>query len=498
MKKYKKILNPIFLIALFFTIGCTDLKVDATDSALADQDGTATTNVADLLASLYTDFGAYTDQAGIYSLYSHTSDEMIPPTRGTDWGDNGVWRTLHTHNWNTTHDFVLSAWNQLNQRSFKATRILASNPNAQQEAEARFLRAFNTWHIMDLYGKVPFRDPNADGDLDPIVYTRQEAFDLIVEDLEAALPNLPSRGPAMPNPQASKAAANAMLARLYLNKAVYMQPLESAAGPYTFSNEDMDKVIQYADAVTAEGYSLEDSYFDNFTVNASTETILTSPEGSPENRWRMTLHYDTQPDGWNGFATLADFYAKFEENDDRRSAPSPTASNPNFGLKKGFLVGPQFYNDGTPVPNSRQGNIQLDFTPQVPILGAPTDAGIRVIKYHPADQGKYILLRYADVYLMKVEALFRKGSTAEALTLLNALRTNRGASTLATITEQTILDERGRELYWEGIRRVDQIRFGTFDDTWAEKTVTDQRRVLFPVPQQAMDSNPNLTQNPGY
>jgi hypothetical protein len=211
----------------------------------------------------------------------------------------------------------------------------------------------------------------------------------------------------------------------------------------------------------------------------------------------MTLHYDTAPDGWNGFATLSEFYAKFEINDNRRSAPSPVTGG-NNGIKKGFLIGPQTLNDGTPVLNSRQGNIQLNFKPQVTILGAATDEGIRVIKYHPSDQGKYILFRYADVYLMKAEAMFRKGDTAGALAMINTLRANRGASALASLTEANILDERGRELYWEGIRRVDQVRFGTFDDAWQEKTSTDATRVLFPVPQQAIDTNPNLTQNPGY
>lgn len=499
MKQFKQFSKSILMLGIIFTASCTNLEVEDTDSQFIGGDaGTTPINAPELLASSYRDLGAFTDQAGIYALFNHTSDEMIPPTRGTDWGDNGVWRTLHSHNWDPTHDFVLSAWNQLNERIFKTNQILSANPSPQVEAEARFLRAFFMWHVMDLYGKAPFREANEGVDVDPRVFTRQEAFDFIVADLEAALPNLPSRGPSMPNNQASKAAANTILARLFLNKAVYMQPLENAAGPYTFSNEDMDKVIQYADAVTSEGYSLENDYFTNFTTAASTEVILTSPEGSPQNRWRMTLHYDTSPDGWNGFATLADFYNKFEENDDRRSAPSPTATGANFGVKKGFLVGPQFKDDGSPVLNSRQGNIQLNFTPDVTLAGAPTDAGIRVIKYHPADQGSYIMLRYADVYLMKAEALFRKGNTTEALTMMNMLRTNRGASTLSSLTEANILDERGRELYWEGIRRVDQVRFGTFDDTWVEKTVTDQKRVLFPVPQQAMDSNPNLTQNPGY
>ncbi|MCU0444831.1 MAG: RagB/SusD family nutrient uptake outer membrane protein [Microscillaceae bacterium] len=500
MKKYVLKLRVLMPLIFLLTIGCTDLEVDETDSVVVNTTGgNATTNVADLLASAYTDLGAFTDQANIYSLFQHVSDEMIPPTRGTDWGDNGVWRTLHAHNWDATHQFVRDSWNQLNQRAFKAVRILASSPTPAQAAEARFLRAFYMWNIMDLYGKVPYREANEGVEVNPRVLTRQEALNFIIADLEAALAGLPATAPTNPNPKATKAAANALLARVYLNKAVYTQPLENAAGPYTFNNADMDKVISYADAIAADGYALEDEYFKPFTNTANTDVILTSPEGSPENRWRMTLHYNNNPDGWNGFATLSEFYAKFDNNDERKSAPSPRALGQTFhGIKKGFLVGSQLNDNGQPITNTRQG-IPLSFSPDVALAGAKTDAGIRVIKYHPADAGKYIILRYADVYLMKAEALFRKGSTAEAKTLIDNLRALRGLGALpGALTLQNILDERGRELYWEGIRRVDQVRFGTFDDVWQEKASTDSRRVLFPIPQQAMDSNPNLTQNPGY
>jgi hypothetical protein len=99
---------------------------------------------------------------------------------------------------------------------------------------------------------------------------------------------------------------------------------------------------------------------------------------------------------------------------------------------------------------------------------------------------------------MKVEALFRKGETSTALDLMNDLRTLRGASALGSLTEADILAERGRELYWEGLRRLDQVRFGTFNNTWQDKNNTESFRVLYPIPQQALDSNPNLKQNKGY
>ena len=134
----------------------------------------------------------------------------------------------------------------------------------------------------------------------------------------------------------------------------------------------------------------------------------------------------------------------------------------------------------------------------MPLAGAATDKGIRVIKYHPKDKGQLLLMRWAEFLLTKAEALMRSGDNAGALALVNELRAKRGAPALSSLDEASMLDERGRELYWEGFRRTDQVRFGTFDDVWSEKSVTEAFRVLYPIPQQAMDSNPNLVQNAGY
>ncbi|HNL39523.1 MAG TPA: RagB/SusD family nutrient uptake outer membrane protein, partial [Saprospiraceae bacterium] len=147
--------------------------------------------------------------------------------------------------------------------------------------------------------------------------------------------------------------------------------------------------------------------------------------------------------------------------------------------------------------NSRTGQ-PLAFTADCPLSGAATDKGIRVMKYHAGEFGKYILMRYGEVVLMKAEAQLRSGDAAGALATVNSLRSVRGAAPLGSLDNTSMLDERGRELYWEGYRRTDQVRFGTFSDTWSDKTVTDKYRVLYPIPQQALDSNPNLKQNSGY
>ncbi len=115
----------------------------------------------------------------------------------------------------------------------------------------------------------------------------------------------------------------------------------------------------------------------------------------------------------------------------------------------------------------------------------------------------YVLLRYADVVLMKAEAILRGGTDTQgqtAATIVNDLRASRKATTLGTVDLTAVLAERGRELYWEGWRRQDQIRFGTFLNPVDQRpTKSPATAVLFPFPQQAIDSNPNLApQNPGY
>ncbi|WP_254411854.1 RagB/SusD family nutrient uptake outer membrane protein [Dyadobacter diqingensis] len=475
---------------------CTDLVNEEKDSVVNPvvEGGFAPVNVPEALSSAYKDLSTYSDQAGIYALGEHTTAEMIPPTRGVDWGDNGVWRTLDAHTWDASHSYILSAWNALNQRAYKATEIIASNPSAVQKAEAQFIRAYNMFWVMDYWGVVPVREVTQGVNDLPKVLSRSDAFDYIVKDLTEALPNLPKAGPSATNGTANKAAANFLLAKLHLNKAVYKSA--TPAGPYTFDKADMDKVAGYVDAITADGYALEKDYFSTFSASAKTEPILLVLEGTAQNRWFMTLHYGQNPSGWNGFTTLADFYDTFEAKDSRIGAPAKKDGTQYSGIGLGFLIGPQYTDKGEAVIDTRTQK-PLSFTRDVPLSGAATDKGIRVIKYHPANSGKYILMRYAEAYLMKAEAQLRGGNAAGALTTINTLRTTRGATTIASLTEANLFDEIGRELYWEGGKRTTEIRFSKFT-TGQGASVKEAYTVLYPIPSAALVSNPNLVQNDGY
>ena len=142
------------------------------------------------------------------------------------------------------------------------------------------------------------------------------------------------------------------------------------------------------------------------------------------------------------------------------------------------------------------------------IVAAQDNEGYKVLKYTPVGttwsgfnaDNDLVLERYSNVLLMKAEALFRTGNAGDALKLVNQVRQRSKATPLAALTLQDIEDERSREFIWEGCRRTDMIRFGDyFTGTWPFKTrQTETWRKFYPIPNQQLVANPNLSQNEGY
>ena len=102
--------------------------------------------------------------------------------------------------------------------------------------------------------------------------------------------------------------------------------------------------------------------------------------------------------------------------------------------------------------------------------------------------------------MMEGEVLVRMGKVTEALPLFNEVRRRAGVAeyTASQLTLDEILAERGREFAWEGLRRQDQIRFGTWGKAWDFKEPSEDYKKLFPIPYWALLSNPTLQQEPGY
>jgi hypothetical protein len=512
----KKIITRAVIcsLVLLTAASCTKLNETVYGSRTLDEGGALS---ASDLNGVYSQLYGQTAEANTYALQEHSTDEMMGPTRGTDWGDFGVWRKLHTHSWTATHQQVNDTWDQLNIGVFRATQVITRTTDNSIKAQASFLRAYFMFQIIDLYGQAPFRDPSLPNTSTPIVYNRTEGTDFIIKDLEFAEDNLAATSANIG--VANKAAAQALLAKVYLNRAVYTAA--TVGGPFTFAKADMDKVIEYANKVTAANYSLEPAgkYFQDFAWDNTQQskgnifgiynTTVNAP-GSAKNRWRMGLHYNQTPDGWNGFTTLADFYNSFEATDERRGVAYPGLTD-KIGLRAGFAVGQQYGPGGKAL--TQRGGDPLIFTPEVNLNFSTEAQGIRVFKYFPQPSANntvnddnsdndYVFLRYADVMLEKAEAIMRGGTDPQGqsvVSIVNAIRTPRGATPLGSVDAAALLAERGRELYWEGWRRNDLIRFEKFNDPVDQRpTASDKTRTIYPIPQRAIDTNPNLKQNAGY
>ena len=504
---------------MLLLVASCDLDIEGTDSVITESDGGTTFNgvasvegsVNDLYNSLYSQLES---QENFFALNEVTTEEFLVPTRGTDWGDNGIWRTLHAHTWTASHQYILNVWNGFNQNVIRASEVIDARSTTDRTdelvAQAKVLRAFSMWVILDHFGVAPFRGVDDGPEVLPQVFTRTEALQFVITDLREAIPDLPTRGPSDDNNRLNRSAGRMLLAKVLLNSHIY----DGTGSP---SNANMQEVIDLVDEIAADGFALQAGYFEIFESSVDNETIWYA-NASVGNRIWNGLHYNmNSPEnnggGWNGFSTLAEFYDLFEGDansnvpgsgqEERRGfvATGAEANADNLGMGIGFLIGQQYNEDGTALTD-RPGT-PLQFTRELPALtGNNERTGIRVLKYHPKN-GSFtsheIIFRYADAHLMKAEAMMRMGGDPTAM--VNELRTLRNASALGAVSESDLIDERGRELYMEFWRRNDLIRFGQFTKNWEFKdqgSVGQGFRNLFPIPIDALLSNPNLVQNEGY
>jgi starch-binding outer membrane protein, SusD/RagB family len=488
-------------LALVSAVACTDLEEKTFSEATPDK---FFVNAASFEAALIPAYASLRPYIWNYwNLSEHTSDELQGPTRGGDWGDGGQWVRLNSHDLLPNEGLVNDLWNDLFtgvSRANNAIETFKGAPDSVKEkvlfqAEARAVRAFYYYLLCDTFGSVPIVTvAQADPKNPPAQNTRAEVFAFVESELKAALPSLLDKAPYG---RFDKGVANAILTKLYLNSQAWTGTARWA------------DVITSADAVINSGkYSLAPDYFDNFKLanDGSPEIILaaafssTRDLGFPNNNFYMrTLHYNMIPASpWNGFTTIAEVYDGFEAGDVRRSVMWE-------GQQYLPLSWPAKASSGTLVKD-RPGN-NLIFTKNCPITGADESNGIRVPKYQPdvaapGGQGEndFVILRLADIYLAKAEAQVRSGSAVAATPTLNLLRKRAGLKDLTgAATLDQVWKERTAEMFWEGVRRQDQIRFGVFTNGYTNKTAKSADKVLlFPIPTNQIAANPKLKQNPGY
>jgi len=465
------------------------------------------------VASVYAQLRTTMDDR--YNLSEVTTDEIIVPTRGQDWYDNGRWLEIYKHNWNPNSGSALTdmngAWNNLFSGVARANLMIdvitqAGGPTAEQTiAELRTLRAWYYYLLMDFFGGVPLVT-STKVEATPRV-TRDSLFRFIETELKEAGATLPATRPSDQTGRLTSGAANAILASLYLNAEVYTGTV--GAGGLTKGTARWADAIAAADKVINSGqYTLEPNWRHNFNPDNhdSKENIfyISNTDAAPGlgmNFPHRTLHYNqlnVQGGPWNGFATIAETYNAFDPADKRREI---------------FLVGQQYSFDTNLPVNDRAGN-PLVFSVTI---GNETQAaeneGPRYNKFVPKPNvpdassmpNNFPFFRLAEMYLIKAEAMNELGQTAGAIDQVNIIRARQFAapSPLSTALSQAaardaIFKERLFELTGEGKRRSDMIRAGTFVNARQFKTPSAAYKILFPIPQTQIASNPQLTQNPGY
>lgn len=444
---------------------------------------------------------------GFFQVQELSSDEVVITQKGGDWFDGGDYIRIHQHEFSPQTVSINDAWSQAYNGIFQCNDLLDNEGmTTENAAQLRMLRSYFYWRLMDLFGNVKIVT-TAGGDAPQS--ERHEVFAFIESELLDIIPDLPA-GRAEYG-RTSKAAAYALLSRLYLNAHIY----NSAAG----GTPRYQDAIDAADEVINSGvYSLSPEYKDVFSPtnvdNIEHIFVATFDEatGTGMNIAQMTLHYPSQltyrlaEQPWNGYAAMEEFYNSYEDGDERK------ANN--------FIVGPQLDLNGNPVldlafDKGDPDGPPVNYTPFINEMfpNSSRQGGARLGKFSfkiPQNSNMdndYPLLRYGEVLLNKAEAVARLNgnnfSHPTTLALVNEIRARAGVAEFTTMTEGQMLAERGRELFIEALRRGDLIRFGVWGNAWWEKPAhTDAHKILFPIPLQQMQAtastgNP-LTQNPGY
>ncbi|RDV17225.1 RagB/SusD family nutrient uptake outer membrane protein [Pontibacter diazotrophicus] len=508
------------ILALAGFSSCTDLDEEVYDTIISDNFYQTERQALAAAGPVYSNLRAYQNPESVWGLNTFTTDEIVLPTRGNNWYNGGMFQRYHKQEWNASEANINNSWVFVFNNINTCNRLLFQFEKIENKSDAllavmkeiRGMRAFYYFLGMDLFGNVPIVDRfDVPADYAPANQSREEVFRFIESELLAVIPELPVAMDMTTYGRFHRWAAYATLAKLYLNAEVYTgQPM-------------WDECIEACDAIINAGeFQLSSDFYSNFAVQneGSQENIFVIPFdvnlpqdwGSGGITSRMFSHYlwtlhgdgtrafNTQQGGWNGFAAVPSFYTSYDPEDARRNV---------------WLVGQQYSSSGEMLYNTAEmAGIPLVYTVEINSLEqAKENEGARLAKYDYTGaenftmSNDFVLFRYADILLMKAEALMRKngGATPEAVELVNMVRSRafqgneEKAYTMGTLTLDALLAERGWEFAGEGWRRNDLVRFGEYTEPWDFKpNSTPATRTIFPIPQAQLNANPNLVQNPGY
>ncbi|MBM4167689.1 MAG: RagB/SusD family nutrient uptake outer membrane protein [Ignavibacteria bacterium] len=459
-------------------------------------------------------FGNYIRQ--YWGLQELSTDEAI-----IAWDDATI-KDFHWQTWSPNDVFITALYSRIFYTVALSNEFIRNVNNAlgsasgtmlndlkAYKAEARFIRALSYWHAIDLFGNVPFvTEDDLPGAFFPKRITRADLFNYIEKELKEIESELV---PARQNEyaRADRGAAWFLLAKLYLNARVYVG---------TERNSD---ALTQINKVIAAGYSLDSNYERAFSADNHASPEIVFPiafDGQHTQQYggmTFILHASNGggmplfgiDGGWGGIRTIKDFVTKFNVRESDFAATTQYRSADKRGMF--FFDRSSWQWEITNVGTFTHGVGVTKFKNVTSTGGAAPNAHATFVSTD------FPMFRLADAYLMYAEAVVRGGAggnTATAVGYVNSLRqraygNTSGNITAANLTLDFLLDERGRELYWEGHRRTDLVRFGQFTNgtyvwEWKGKVKngiqTSPHRDLYPIPINDLNANPNLRQNPGY
>ncbi len=527
MKKYRNLSLTALLVGAIYLTGCTKLDVTPKSTLTPTNFPLTTAQFVAATGPIYTSFRTAPGRE-FWLTNNLSTDENVLVARGGNWLDGGTYSTMNLHTMTPDNGMLETCWSWGYKTISQCNQVLSlfaaapeSTAKQQTLAEIKTMRALSYFYMMDLFGNVPIS--KTFGDTTNLgTQPRAQVFAFVESELLAQIPNLSATVGVSTYGRPTKYLAYAILAKMYLNAQYYI-------GTARYQ----DAVTMCDNIIKGGQYSLDADYLGMFKPSNGPgvkDFIFAIPydgiqaQGMYYSRWTLNPNLKTKykmpytPDG--PMYTYKQFYALFNDPNDIR--------------KKQYLTGKQYNNDGTPInitttnkglddsysgPNPTAVVVhQLEFTPDIIWRNNATfdigndelanEEGYRNNKFYPdslntdRNQGNDVpLFRYADVLLIKAEAILR-GATASngdsPLSLVNQVRTRAKATTLTTVALADILDERGREFACEYSRRNDLIRFGQYEKAWGIKTDADPNHRIFPIPRPEIQLNPKLTQNPGY
>lgn len=522
---------------LLFTYGCTnldevledELTTQFSDNGVTVIEGATAGGVlpsGNLTASYNGIRNGSAGHGSFYSVQTVSSDEMAIGQKGGDWFDGGIWLQMHRHTFDASSGPLNDTWNNAYAGIGEANLALAGNLSPNEEAQARVIRAFQHFRLMDLFGRIKIITASG---VDAPQTTRLDAFNFIESELLSVLgitavtPGMDLSGSALATAAqpyiVNQYAALSLLAKLYLNAQVYtgtarFNEADIAAtyvidnGPYMLSTSatSIPNLAKRPDVDTdpenLTGYAAIFAPNNQFNPEMIWSIYYDAVSAGGMNFSQMNFHYSTQltyaldQQPWNGYQVLEEFYNSYDNTDLRKEAS--------------FLAGPQTDFSGNALLDfaADDDNLVLNYTPAISELepNSPRESGVRAKKFSFQLFGRqemnndYPIFRLGDLHLMRAEAKSRAAADwSLSLPDVNALRDRAGLDPLGTIDADTFLAERAKEMFQESSRRTDLIRFGKWGDSWWEKTNSDAYRTIFPIPfAQIQAVGSGLTQNPGY